>query len=29
MAEERKIAGTDETYSGMVVKLGEFEYCSE
>jgi len=28
MAEERKIAGTSETYSGMVVKLGEFEYTT-
>ena len=28
MAQERKIAGTSETYSGMVVKLGEFEYTT-
>ena len=25
---ERKIAGTNETYTGMVIKLGEFEYTT-
>ena len=28
MAEERKIAGTNQTYTGMVVRLGEFEYTT-
>jgi len=28
MAEERKIAGTNEVYTGMVLKLGEFEYTT-
>ena len=25
---ERKIAGTNEVYTGMVLKLGEFEYTT-
>ena len=28
MAQERKIAGTNQTWGGMIVKLGEFEYTT-
>ena len=28
MAEERKIAGTNQTYTGTIVRLGEFEYTT-